>query len=98
MPYRTSDPALTVVRYALAFPGADDDSGEAHGWQPGRLPAPVWAAPLAAWQSGHGIMQARLTCNGERQHDFAGVAAKVLHYPTRIWRRLSVLTFCLTFR
>ena len=29
---------------------------------------------------------------------FRGVAAKVLHYPTRIWRRLPVLTSCLTLR
>jgi len=47
-----------------------------------RCVAPVSASPgrpaaLAAWQSGHGAMQARATRNGERQR-FRGVAAKVL--------------------
>ena len=34
--------------------------------------------------------------NGERQHALSGVATKVLHYPTGIRWRPSVLTFCLT--
>jgi len=39
--------------------------------QPGRVAAPASLLALAAWQSGHGAMQARPTRNGERQHDFA---------------------------
>jgi len=39
--------------------------------QPGHVGAPASLLALAAWQSGHGAIQARPTRNGERQHDFA---------------------------
>ena len=39
--------------------------------QPGYVAAPAALLALAAWQSGHGAMQARPTRNGERRHDSA---------------------------
>ena len=39
--------------------------------QPRHVAASAALLALAAWQSGHGAMQARPTRNGERQHDFA---------------------------
>src|SRR5271165_5886778 len=39
--------------------------------QPGHVAAPAALLALAAWQPGHGTMQARPTRNGERRYDFA---------------------------
>jgi hypothetical protein len=66
--------------------------------QPRHLAAPASLLALAAWQSGHGAIQARASRNGERQHDFAEWPPRSSTTPTRIWRRLPVLTSCLTLR
>ena len=53
-------------------------------------------ASLAAWQSGHGAMQVSAGPQWGTAR-LRGVAAKVLHHTTWIWRRLPILTSCLTF-
>ena len=74
-------------RSGIWFPLIEADAAD--------VPLPSFA--LAAWQSGHGAVQARPVPQWGARAIF-GVAAKVLHYPTWICRRLPVLTSRLTSR